>query len=99
MIVILFIGRELICSETAMQEFKSILNTVGGEEEKERANTFLKRLTVVPDQISERCKLLGPSGNIKKRSLTIFGTGDSVQAVTVTANAGFVRSARTQVRV
>jgi hypothetical protein len=36
------------------------------------------------------------SGKIKQRSRAIFGTGDRRRVLTVTANAGFVRSARGQ---
>jgi len=72
------------------------LSTVGGEEEKERAAELLKDITVVPDQMSERVQSLAVTGNIKGRSLVIFGTGDAIQAVTVTANSGFIRSAKTQ---
>jgi hypothetical protein len=79
-----------------MKEFHSILLTVGGDQERQRAVDFMRRLKIVPDQMSERSKL-DIVGNIKLRSLTIFGTGDTHQAVTVTANSGFVRSAKTQV--
>ena len=89
-------GRELYCCGTAITEFNTILGTVGGDQEKQRAIDFLRRVKVVPDQMSERSKL-NIMGNIKLRSLTIFGTGDSLQAVTVTANSGFVRSAKSQV--
>lgn len=41
--------------------------------------------------------MLTVSGNIKQRSVVIFCTGDAIQAVTVTSNSGFVRSARSQV--
>ena len=33
---------------------------------------------------------------IKERSLAIFGTGDHLKVLTVTANSGFVRAARGQ---
>lgn len=92
------IGRELHCCETALSEFRSILSTVGGPEEKERAEEFIRRITIVADQVSDRVQSLYVSGNIKNRSLVIFGTGDTLKAVTVTANSGFVRAAKTQVR-
>jgi len=92
----IFCGRELCCCQTALLEFQSILNTVGGPQEKQRAEEFLKRVTIVPDEMSLRSKSLTIVGNIKLRSLTIFGTGDFIEAVTVTANSGFVRSAISQ---
>ena len=36
-------------------------------------------------------------GKIRKRSVIIFGTGDSLRIPTVSANAGFVRAAQHQV--
>lgn len=42
-------------------------------------------------------KELCVGGKIRERSLTIFTFGDRIQAVTVTANDGFVRSAKQQV--
>lgn len=63
-----------------------------------RAAKFLKeRVTIVPDQITEKGRMLTVSGNIKERSVVIFCTGDAIQAVTVTSNSGFIRSARSQV--
>ncbi|KAG5888793.1 hypothetical protein JTB14_007069 [Gonioctena quinquepunctata] len=41
-------------------------------------------------------KKLKPGGKIKERSLIIFTFGDRIQAVTVTANDGFVRAAKQQ---
>ena len=46
--------------------------------------------------MSPRVSGLGLSGKIKKRSLAIFGTGDSRGVKTVTANVGFVRAAKGQ---
>lgn len=43
-------------------------------------------------------KILNVGGKIKKRSLIVFSFGDRIQAVTVTANDGFVRAAKQQVR-
>lgn len=42
-------------------------------------------------------KTLEVGGKIRERSLIIFKFGDRIQAVTVTANDGFVRAARQQV--
>ncbi|VEN62925.1 unnamed protein product [Callosobruchus maculatus] len=41
-------------------------------------------------------KALEIGGKIKERSLTVFTFGDRIQAVTVTANDGFVRAAKQQ---
>lgn len=42
-------------------------------------------------------KALSVGGKIRERSLIIFTFGDRIQAVTVTANDGFVRAAKQQV--
>lgn len=41
---------------------------------------------------------LNVGGKIRQRSLTIFTFGDRIRAVTVSANEGFVRAAKQQVR-
>ena len=63
----MFAGKELLISETALKDFQTILSTVGGDREKERAHELLKRVTVVPDSPSPRTELLKGSGKIKKR--------------------------------
>lgn len=41
-------GRKIIVCEEAANHFMEILNTVGGEEEKMRAEQLFARLTIVP---------------------------------------------------
>lgn len=41
-------------------------------------------------------KILAIRGKIRERSLIVFTFGDRIQAVTVTANDGFVRAAKQQ---
>lgn len=88
--------KELYACRAAIQDFQLILDTLGGPGEKERAQKLLARLQVVDDQPSERTRHLTPSTKINHRSLMIFGTGDSLQAVTMTANSRFVRAAANQ---
>lgn len=90
----LFQEKELICCESAMKDFKTIIDTLGGPGEKERADELCNRLKVVPDQCSSRLQQLDLTGKIKDRSRAIFGTGDSLKVVTVTANSGFVRASK-----
>lgn len=94
----LFAGRKLICCESAINDFKLIIQTLGGEGEKCRSKILIDNLidTVVPDGMSERLKSLDLSGKIKERSRAIFGTGDLLQIVTVSANSGFIRAAQGQ---
>uniref|UniRef100_A0A161MF04 DUF1308 domain-containing protein n=1 Tax=Triatoma infestans TaxID=30076 RepID=A0A161MF04_TRIIF len=84
---------KLYSCETAMKSFQSILNILGGDGEKSRAAEFCLRITVVNDV---SCTSLKPGGQIKPRSLVIFGTGQALKAITVTSNSAFVRAANTQ---
>lgn len=74
------------------------METLGGPSEKKRAELLLQKITVVPDKMSMRTeKYLKEGGKVKPRSKKIFGTGDELRAITVTANEGFVRAAKSQV--
>ena len=89
-------GKELFACRAAVHDFQVILDTLGGPGEKERAQKLLARLQLVDDQPSERTLQLTPSAKVNQRSLMIFGTGDSLRAVTMTANSRFVRAAANQ---
>uniref|UniRef100_A0AAY5L3G1 DUF1308 domain-containing protein n=1 Tax=Esox lucius TaxID=8010 RepID=A0AAY5L3G1_ESOLU len=89
-------GKELYACQSAVRDFRVILDTLGGPNEKARAEELLGRLRVVPDQPSERTHRLTASSKVNRRSLMIFGTGDALRAVTMTANSGFVRAAANQ---
>ncbi|BFZ01152.1 hypothetical protein BsWGS_04191 [Bradybaena similaris] len=89
-------GKEVLVCETAVSSFQSILDILGGQAEKRRAADLLQRVRVVKDQPSQRALALHCQGRVKERSKVIFGTGDFLQAVTVSSNMGFVRAARSQ---
>lgn len=89
-------AKELFACESAVKDFQVILDTLGGPGEKKRAALLLERISVVPDQPSERALRLVPSSKINSRSVAIFGTGDALKAITMTANSGFVRAASNQ---
>ncbi|XP_070561455.1 UPF0415 protein C7orf25 homolog isoform X3 [Ptychodera flava] len=89
-------GKRLFACETAVKDFKSILSTLGGPNERARADRLLSNVTVVADNVSERVNRLKESGRIKSRSKIIFGSGDSIKAITVTANLHFVRASEDQ---
>ncbi|XP_050418925.1 UPF0415 protein C7orf25 homolog [Patella vulgata] len=89
-------GKELIACKSAVEDFNTILDTLGGEGEKERSKKLLEDITIVEDQPSDRALQLEMFGKVKGRSRIIFGTGDTMKAITVTANSGFVRAARNQ---
>ncbi|XP_023324903.1 UPF0415 protein C7orf25 homolog [Eurytemora carolleeae] len=88
-----FCDHTLVCCESALKDFQTIINTLGGTSERTRAEELISRIHVVPDQESEKIKNLHISGKIKDRSRAIFGTGDNLKILTVTANSGFVRAA------
>lgn len=94
----IFKDKKLICCESAVIDFKSIVDTLGGDGEKLRAKDLLENKihAIVPDIESERFANLKLSDKVKSRSKIIFGTGDAMEILTVTANKGFVRAARSQ---
>ena len=92
----LFKGKKLITCQSAMDDFKTILFTMGGDGEKARAEELFERIEVVPDQISDKVKALKTGGKVRERSKCIFGTGDALQVLTVSANSGFIRAAQSQ---
>lgn len=89
-------GKNLLVCRTAWADFNSIVRLLGGPKEKERAAKLIDRVTIVDDHLSERANKLQLRGKIKERSKVVFGTGDHLQAITVTANCGFVRAAVSQ---
>lgn len=92
----IFGDKSLICCQSAMTDFQTIIGTLGGPGERARTQTFLARVSIVPDQMTDRVKVLDVSGKIKERSQAIFGTGDRLRVATVSANSGFVRAAKGQ---
>lgn len=90
----IFLGKILIACSSAVLDFKAIIENIGGENEKSRADALLSTVEVVPDV---PFTALNPSGQIKRRSLVIFGTGDHHRAVTLTANKGFVFASKQKV--
>lgn len=93
---LLFTGHKLVCCQTAYKDFTEILSTVAGEQEKMRATEMLADITVVPDNPTQKTLALQTSSKVRDRSKLIFGTGDNLKAITVTANLGFVRAAQSQ---
>ena len=85
-------NKHLYVCETALRDFRAIVDVVGGPNERQRADKLLARVTVVPDQPSERALSLPITSSVRQRARTVFGTGDSLRAVTTTANIGFVRA-------
>ncbi|KAL3831584.1 hypothetical protein ACJMK2_023322 [Sinanodonta woodiana] len=89
-------GKKQFACQTAVDSFHEILDMLGGKSEIERAKELLEKVTVVKDSPSHQAMDLPETSKIKRRSKIIFGTGDTLKAVTVTANSGFVRAAEHQ---
>jgi len=87
-------GKELIVTTTAYNKFQNIVNVVGGPKEIERSKELFKRITVVEDQPSERCKKLIKIPKVTEQHVQIFGTGDFLKATTMTANSTLHRVAK-----
>lgn len=93
----LFEGKQLICCETAMNSFDEIIRLLAGPNEKVRAEELKKRLDILPDvDCPENIIKLDLSAQIKERSRKIFAFGVFHEAVTITSNNGFKRSAKMQ---
>ncbi|CAB0002252.1 unnamed protein product [Nesidiocoris tenuis] len=85
--------KELYACKTAVEKFQGIVDAIGGPGEQQRAKSLSPRIHVVDDV---PCTSLSLGGQIKSRSLIIFGTGQAIHAITVTANTSFVRAAQQQ---
>ena len=87
-------NKQCYVCETALRDFRAIMDVVGGPSERQRATDLLAtRVTVVPDEPSDRSLSLAITSSVRQRARMVFGTGDSLKAVTTTANVGFVRAA------
>lgn len=95
----LFLGKELVVCQTAYDNFRNIINLIGGPNEKLRTNELMSRVKIVQDLPEGRIMELGLGGKIKVRSRLVFATGENMKSITVSANEGFVRAARMQVHL
>jgi predicted nucleic acid-binding protein len=89
-------NQQLVMVQTAYDEFLRIIQASGGSAEQERAERFMKRVTVVPDNPSPAAQMLKPTRRIGENDIIILGTGDQMGIVTITADAKAVRAASAQ---
>lgn len=86
-----------------MSSFLTILETVGGPNEKLRSEKFLPRIKVYPDISEEqeqslwRTAKLEVGGKIRERTFNVIAFGLYHKALTVTANKGAIEAAKMQV--
>jgi hypothetical protein len=88
--------QEMVMTHTAFSEFTTIVKTIGGLSEQNRANRFLQRVTIVSDNPSPRALNLQPTRKIGINDIIILRTGDQLGIVTTTADAKAVRAASAQ---
>lgn len=93
----LFQGKELVVCQTAYDNFRNIINLIGGPSEKLRTIEIMSKIKIVKDIPEGRIMELGLGGKIKVRSRLVFATGENMKSITVSANEGFIRAARMQV--
>lgn len=86
-------GGAVMC-ESAWRSLAAIVSTIAGPSEKERYNQLKSQIIVVPDQPSTRASGLLKAKKINSMTVAVFGTGDSLQISTLTANLSFLRAAK-----
>jgi predicted nucleic acid-binding protein len=89
-------GQQLVIVQTAFDEFVNIIQYSAGTLEQDRANRFLDRVTIVPDNPSIAAQALKPTRSLDPNDIIILGTGDQMGIVTMTADAKAVRAASAQ---
>lgn len=93
----LFQRKQLVTCREALVDFQTLVDKMGGPNEKQRTSDLIHRLHVVENSLCGRVANLQLTSNVKERSRLIFNTADRLGIVIVTANIGFVRSAASQV--
>jgi hypothetical protein len=73
-------GKSVVVTKTAVKCFETILETVGGEEEKKRAELILSKIKIIEDKPSERISNFKESIKCKEKHKNIFGTSDTLKA-------------------
>ena len=82
--------KKIVASKTAVETFLKICSTVAGEKELKRANEIIGSIEIVEDDSSERIEELSINSKLKDKHKKIFGTGDKLKALTLTANNNVV---------
>lgn len=88
--------QQLVMAQTAFDEFVNIVQYSGRSSEHARANRFLQRVKIVPDNPSTKAKTLRLTRSLDANDIIILGTGDQMGIVTMTADAKAVRAASAQ---
>ncbi|OJH38634.1 hypothetical protein BON30_20570 [Cystobacter ferrugineus] len=88
-------NKGMVMTETAAKEFQGMLR-VAGPEETARAQRFLDRVTIIPDNPSSRALKLKETKSVGSNDIKIFGTGDNMGITTMSSDAKFLRGAKAQ---
>ncbi|KAM3089764.1 DUF1308 domain-containing protein [Phormidesmis sp. 146-35] len=88
--------QQLVMAQTAFDEFVNIIQYSASALEQDRANRFLDRVTIMPDNPSIAAQALKPTRSLDPNDIIILGTGDQMGIVTMTADAKAVRAASAQ---
>eukprot|EP01080_Neovahlkampfia_damariscottae_P009070 gene9070-1165_t len=83
-------GKKIVACKTAVDTFLNICSTVAGKIEAKRAKDLIESLEIVDDSPSERIEELSINSKLKDKHKQIFGTGDKLEALTLTANNNIV---------
>jgi hypothetical protein len=88
-------GKQMVMTQTAAAEFAGLLR-VAGSAEVARAQRFMRRVEIIPDNPSVRAMALRETRRVGAADKVIFGTGDQLGIPTMTSDAKFVRGAAAQ---
>jgi uncharacterized protein RhaS with RHS repeats len=89
-------GKQMVMTQTAQAEFSNIINTIGGSQEKARAQRFMSKVNIISDAPSARASGLVETKKVGANDKVIFGTADNLGIQTLTADAKFLRGAQAQ---
>ena len=93
-VIMQYIGnKQIVCCESAWQSVTKLVGMGAGAKEFNRYKVLASKVTVVPDQISERAAKLNSKG-MSDMNKAVFGTGDSLKILTVGGAQAFVRKAK-----
>jgi hypothetical protein len=88
-------GKQMVMTQTAAAEFAGLLS-VAEPAETARAQRFMRRVAIIPDNPSIRAMALRETRRVGAADTVIFGTGDQLGIPTMTSDAKFVRGAAAQ---
>jgi hypothetical protein len=88
-------GKQMVMTQTASAEFAGLLS-VAGPAEAARAQRFMRRVEIIPDNPSVRAMALRETRRVGAADKVIFGTGDQLSIPTITSDTKFVRGAAAQ---